>query len=146
MSSKADKRKKALRAYAKKRARRPAGTVAERVSLKANHRLEQRMIRDHIDVLQNVEFSLVRTANESDQIDDLVVERILRDAIKYESSEDPIVRWGLDLLATVRQQRPDVADDLWRDALRVVYTSLTRHSSCQPGDTNYLRFVSRYVG
>ncbi len=145
MSTNADKRKRELRSYARKRARRPEATVTQRVSLKVTHGLEQRMIRDHADLLQNVEFSLVSVAKETDEIDDHVVEQILRCAINHGSPEDPIVRWAMDLLATVRQQHPDVTDALWRDAMRVIYTSLKRHSSCEPGETSYLYFVSHFV-
>ena len=146
MSTKADKRKRELRAYAKKRARRPQATVTQRGSLKVKLGREQRMIRDHADMLQNVESALVSVAKESDKIDDHVVEQVLRFSINHDSSEDPMVWWAMDVLATIRQQRPDVTDDLWRDAMRVVYTSLKRHSTCEPGDTSYLDFVSQYVG
>ena len=146
MSTKADKRKIELRVYAKKRARRPQATIVQRVSLKVNYSLEQRMIRDHADVLRNVESSLVSVAMESDEIDDHIVEQVLRYAINHGSPEDPIVQWAMDLLATVRQQHPDVTDALWRDAMRVIHTSLKRHSSCEPGETSYLYFVSHFVG
>ena len=146
MSTKADKRKKSLRAYARKRARRPQALVSQRVSLKIKRSLEQRIVRSNADVLQNVEFSLVNAANESDEVDDYVVEQILRHAIKGDSPEHPTIRRGMDLLAAVRELRSDIADDLWQNALRVVYASLQRHSSCRPGDTSYLDFVSRFVG
>ena len=86
MSTKADKRKKELRAYGKKRARRPQATVTQRVSLKVKHGLEQRMIRDHADMLRNVESALVSVAKESDKIDDHVVEQVLRNSINHDSS------------------------------------------------------------
>ena len=146
MSTKAHKRTSQLQAYARRRADRPEPTVTQRASLKITHAAEQRMLRNHTDVLQNVEFSLVNAAKESGEIDDHGVKRILLHAIQGTSSEDPIVEWALNLLAVVRDQRSDVSDDLWRDALRVIYASLNRHSSCEPGDTSYLRFVSSYVG
>ena len=146
MSTKAHKRARQLQAYARRRAGRPEATVTQHASLRITHAVEQRMLRDHADVLQNVEFSLVNAAKDSGEIDDHCVKRILLNAIQGKSSEDPIVEWALNLLAAVRDQRRDVSDDLWRDALRVIYASLHRHSSCEPGDTFYLRFVSRYVG
>lgn len=145
MSPKAGKQKSRLQSYAKRRERRPEVTITQPVSLKAKHSVERKMVRDHADLLQNVEFSLVNAARDSDEIDDSVVEQILRNAIGCKSSEDPVVEWAMNLLASVRDLRPDVTDDLWRDALRVVYASLRRHSSCESGDTSYLSFVSQYV-
>lgn len=146
MSANARKRHKQLEAYAKKRARRPEPKVEDRGSLKIKHAAEKRMIRDHADVLQNVEWTLVNAARDSTEIDDSIIEQILRHAIQSKLSEDPIVTWALNSLVAIRQQRSDISDKLWSDALRVVYASLHHHSSCEPGDTSYQRFASRYVG
>lgn len=146
MSTKAQKRKSQLQSYAKRRARRPEATITPPVSLKVKPSVEKRMIRDHADLLQNVEFTLVNAANNSVEIDDHFVEQILRYAIKRKSSEDPIIDRAINLLTAICDLRSDVSEDVWRDALRVVYTSLWRHSSCEAGDTSYLHFVSQYVG
>ena len=145
MATRAGKRKRELQAYAKKRARRPEPTVTERVTLEVKRGLEQRMVRNHAEVLRVVESTLVHAWEEADEVDDYVVEQVLRYTIRHESSEDPIVQWMMDSLATARQQ-VDVTDDVWRDAHRVVYTSLKLHSSCEPGDVGYLHFVSRFIG
>jgi hypothetical protein len=146
MSAKARKRHSQLKAYARKRTHRPEPTVENRGALKVKPAVEKRMIRDHMDILQNVEFSLVNAAKDSSEIDDSVIEQILRHAIHSKPSEDPVVTWALNLLKEMRQQRSDISDQIWSDALRVIYTSLRRHSSCEPGCRNYLRFVSAYVG
>ena len=143
--SKAQKQKSRLQSYAKRRGRRPEVTITQPVSLKVKHSVERKMVRDHADLLQNVEFALVNAAKDADEIDDTLVEQILRNSIGCKSSEHPVVVWAMRMLASVRDLRPDVTDDLWRDALRVVYSSLRRHSSCESGDTSYLRFVSQYV-
>ncbi len=145
MATKADKRKRELQAYAKKRTRRPEPTVMERVPLEVKRGLEQRMVRNHAEVLRVVESTLVHAWQDAEEVDDYVVEQVLRYTIRHESSEDPIVQWMMGSLVTARQQL-DVTDDVWRDAHRVVYTSLKLHSSCEPGDVGYLHFVSRFVG
>ncbi len=145
MSSKASKLHKQLEAYAKRRARRPKSTVDTRTSLKITHAAEKRIVRDHVDVLQNVEYALVQAARDSGNIDDFITEQVLRHAIQGKPTDDPTVMWAMNLLAVTRQERPDISDQLWGDALRVVYASLQRHSSCEPGDTSYQRFASRFL-
>ena len=145
MSTKANKRNKQFQAYAQKRARRPEAAVTQRGSLKVKHAEERRMVRDHADILQNIEFTLVDAARESADLDDHLVEQILRHTIDGTSAEDPIVTWAMTLLAEARDLRAEISDSLWRDGLRVIYTSLKRHSTCQPDDTRYLEFVSQYM-
>ena len=146
MSTKTDKRKKKLQAFAKRRARRPEPIIAPIGSLKVGHAVERRLVRNHADLLQNIEFALVNAASDSHEVDDHCIERILRHAITQKASDDPSTNSALDSLAEIRRLREEAPGDLWSDALRVVYTSLKRHSSCEPGDTSYLRFVSQYVG
>ena len=145
MAKKKDKSRKGLKAAARRRARRPAPVVHAPVALKANHGLEQRMVRDRQDVLQNIEFALVTAARDAEEVDDRVVEQVLQLAIRGLSSEDPIVQWALNLLASIRETREEVPDEVWRDGLRVVYASLKRHSSCGRGETNYLEFAGQFI-
>lgn len=146
MPTKTDKRKKKLQAFAKRRARRPDPIVVPSGSLKVGHAVERRVVRKHTDLLQNIEFALVNAASDSHEVDDQYIESILRHAITQKASEDPLINSALDFLAAIRGQREEDPGDLWNDALRVVYTSLKRHSTCEPGETSYLRFVSQYVG
>ncbi len=139
------KRNNQLKAYAKKRARRPVTTFQESGSLKVKGTVERRVVRDHADVLQNIEFSFVAAARESREIDDAVIEQTLRHAIQSRPTEEPVVSGLLNSLQVIREQRTDISDDLWKDALRVVYTSVQRHSSCQAGCKDYLQFVAAYV-
>ena len=41
--------------------------------------------------------------------------------------------------------RPSIDDQLWTTALRVVLTSVRRHSERRDGDVDYLNFVSAYI-
>ena len=146
VSTRTDKRKKKLQAFAKRRAQRPEPTVVPNRSLKVGHAVERRVVRNHADLLQNIEFALVNAASDAHEVDDQCIERILRHAITQKASEDPSINSALDSLAAIRRQREEDPGDLWSDALRVVYASLKRHSNCEPGETSYLHFVSQYVG
>ena len=145
MSTKTDGRKKKLQAFAKRRARRPEPIVVPSRSLKVGQAVERRLVRNHADLLQNIEFTLVNAASELDEFDDQCIERILRHAITQKDSEDPSTNSVLESLEAICRQRELDPGDLWSDALRVVYTSLKRHSNCKPGETSYLKFVSQYV-
>ncbi len=139
------KHRQALRSADRRRANRPVPQIVPIASLKASGSLENRMIRGHQDVLQNIEFALVSSYREGDNIDDKVVEDALQAAIRGREPEDPAAEEAFCRLAAIRQMREDVPDELWTDGLRVVYSSVRRHSECRPGQTSYLDFVSPYV-
>lgn len=104
------------------------------------------MQRDHLAVLQDIEFALVQACHETEGVDDEVAEQVLRAAITRHPPADPRAERALTLLELVQKEfRSDISENLWTDGLRVVYTSLRRHSDCRPGETRYLDFVSYYV-
>ena len=113
--------------------------------LKASRGLEARMMQEHLDVLQNIEFVFVTEAREDGEIDDSVIAKALKTAITGTETEDPVVADVVEALADLRDMRDDISDELWNDGLRVVYTSVRRHSTCRPGDYDYLRFASQFI-
>jgi hypothetical protein len=132
----------ALKQDRKRRTHRPAGPPPE---LKAPRKLEDRMISDHQDVLENIEVALVTAFWQLDFVDDKLVAGVLRCAIQQTDAEDEETRVLLRLLVHVGELREDVDDATWTNCLRVVYTSVRRHSACRAGDTDYLDFVEQYV-
>ena len=96
------------------------------------------LFETHADLLQNIEFALLEFASDSQEVDDHCIERVLRHAITQKASDDPLTNSALDSLSEIRQLREEAPDERWSDALRVVYTSLKRHSNCEPGETSYL--------
>jgi hypothetical protein len=138
-------RKKALAKAIKRREQRPAPRVPAPANLQANHGLQRRMSRDHLDVLQNIEFALVSAYRESHEVDDRLVGKVLVMAIRGGQPTDPRVRWAVDLLAEIRETRNDVSDELWIDGLRVIYASLLRHSNRDEGETSYLDFAAQFI-
>jgi hypothetical protein len=101
--------------------------------------------RQHADVLQNIESTLLSTYREDDQVDDAVVFAALEASIAGKETTDILVADLVDQLAAVREFRLDQPVEVWRDCLRVVRDSVKLHSSLSPGDTSYLNFVGRYV-
>ena len=102
------------------------------------------MTRDHLDVLQNIEFILLSEYNDA-SIDDRIVAEALRAAVLNTEPDDDIVQFLKKRLEEIREVRSDVSDDTWRDGLRTVLQSVLRHSSLKPGCTRYLDFVADAV-
>ena len=108
-------------------------------------KLLKRVTRDYVDVLQNIEAILVTSWQDDPSIDDAVVHRALRAAIRDKSPADERVRGIVEELAQMRLLRTDVPADVWRDTLLTVAQSVQRHSLCRPGEMTYLRFVSPFI-
>ena len=108
-------------------------------------KLLKRMTRDHVDVLQNIEFALLSGHRDDRSIDDRTIADALKVAIRGDLSEDAGVRSLNEGLGQIRQVRSDVSDDVWRAGLQTVLQSVRRHSSLMPGARGYLNFVSSFV-
>ena len=106
------------------------------------------MTRDHIDVLQNIEFALVQEARNDPRIDDATIDQALGSCLDRtelpDNADSRIVRL-CHLLESMQALREDVSDEIWHAALRTVRKSVRTHSSLAPGDTGYLDFVRPYV-
>jgi len=105
----------------------------------------KRMARDHLDVLQNIEFVLVSGYRSERSIDDRIVADVLIAAILDAEPQDSRARSLNESLESIRVLHSDISDDIWRDGLRTVLESVHRHSSLKPGSRGYLDFVSDYV-
>jgi hypothetical protein len=108
----------------------------------------KRMARDHLDVLQNIEFALVKCAHDDFSIDDRLIDEALRACISqsaYPADADPRVDLLCRMLMRMRSSREDVSDDIWTAGLRTVDESVRRHSSLELGETSYLDFIKNYV-
>ena len=103
------------------------------------------MTRDHLDVLQNIEFSIVSTCRNYGDIDDSIIASALKTTI---AGSDPVGELSAILindLVQIRQMRASVPDNIWTDGLKVVLHSVRNHSDAQPGDRDYLAFIKNYV-
>ena len=108
-------------------------------------KLLKRMVRDHQDVLQNIEFVFISRYREDGRIDDRIVADILKAAIHGDMPEDALAESLIKELEEIRLFRSDVSDDIWRDGLRTVLQSVQRHSYLRPGEREYLDFVCDFI-
>jgi len=103
------------------------------------------MARHHLDVLQNIEFTIISRYCSDRSIDDLIVADALRAVILDTETEDSRAQSLGESLEGIREFRADISDDIWQEALRTVLQSVLRHSSLKPGNRWYLDFVSDFV-
>jgi hypothetical protein len=108
----------------------------------------KQMSRDHLDVLQNIEFTLITLARQADEIDDRTIDEALRIAFRGgepDEDTDEFVAELLEALEDMRGLREDVPDNIWQAGLKTVRDSVRNHSSLAPGEKRYIRFVEPYV-
>ncbi len=108
----------------------------------------KRLERDHIDVLQNIEFALVQQARKNPAIDDFIIDQALQTSIvgaDPPEGTDPRLVSLCESLESVRSLRADVSDAIWSAGLRKIQKSVRLHSNLAPGETSYLDFVRPYV-
>ena len=106
----------------------------------------KRMTRDHLDVLQNIEFSILSTCRNHDDIDDRIIASALKTAVAGSEPVGELSAILINDLVQIRQMRGDsVPDNIWTDGLKVVLRSVRNHSDTQPGDRDYLTFIQNYV-
>ena len=109
-------------------------------------KLYKRMTRDHVDVLQNIEFSIISTRRNHDDIDDRIIASALKTAIAGSEPAGELSAILINDLVQIRQMRGDsVPDNIWTDGLKVVLRSVRNHSDTQPGNRDYLTFIQNYV-
>jgi uncharacterized alpha-E superfamily protein len=111
----------------------------------ATGKLLKRMTRDHVDVLQNIEFAMISAYEKDGSIDDRIIAEVLHAAIRDEEPESARAQSLNEELEEMRNLRADVTEDIWRDGLRTVLQSVQRHSDLRPGERNYLDFVSGFI-
>jgi hypothetical protein len=136
------KRKRALQK--KSNIRQMASQKNSRATL-GPRKLMKRMSRDHLDILQNIEFVLVSGYRSDRSIDDRIVADALKAAIHGEVTDDTRAQSLNESLENIRELRSDISDDVWRDGLRTVLQSVHRHSSLKSGSRAYLDFVSDFI-
>jgi hypothetical protein len=108
----------------------------------------KQMSRDHLDVLQNIEFAIIMLARQEDEIDDRTIDEALRMALhggEPDEDTDGFVVELLEALEEMRDFRGDVPDGIWQSGLKTVRDSVRNHSSLAPGEKRYIRFVEHYV-
>jgi hypothetical protein len=114
-------------------------------------RLLGSIIRDHMDLLQNIEFALVTTWKEDARVDDAAVYAALRAVREDDEARSPLAGEAAAAVRGILDWRRqnlephELSKPLRRAACKKIMGSIRNHSSCTPGDTGYLRFVSQFV-
>ena len=111
----------------------------------ATGKLLKRMTRDHVDVLQNIEFTIISAYDKDDSLDDCMIAEVLQAAVRDEVPDSARAQSLREDLIEMRHLRADVPDDIWRDGLRTILQSVQRHSNLKPGEQEYLDFVSDFI-
>jgi len=108
-------------------------------------KLLKRMVRDHQDLLENIESILVSRYRDDGSIDDRIISDALKAAIHGDMAEEALAESLNKDLGEARQLSSDVSDDIWRDGLRTVLQSVHRHSNLRLGEREYLDFVCDFI-
>ncbi|RKY08859.1 MAG: hypothetical protein DRP66_03590 [Planctomycetota bacterium] len=107
--------------------------------------LFDKMVNNHQDILQNIEFVIISEYRHDSRLDDGIVAETLKAIILNTEPQDKSVDRLKQMLESARRLRDDVSDNLWRDGLRVVLRSVHNHSDFKPGSTHYLDFVGGFI-
>ena len=104
------------------------------------------MTRDHGELLDYIEGTLVSYARDFPNSDDRAVDEALSIALRGrgpdEDEADTVVEL-YEMLESMREYRHDVPDNVWRAGLKTVRDYVRRHSTLTPGDESYLCFVEQ---
>ena len=105
----------------------------------------KKMMREHSDLLQNIEFVLVTGHRQDPSIDDRMVLTALKCVLRADVPDDLRAITLVENLLEVEEMRNDVPEHVWHECLRVVMESVRNHSTLKPGATGYLDFVAPYI-
>ncbi len=100
---------------------------------------------EHAEVLQQIESVLIDRFQEDPEMDDRAASFAVRATLCDAEPVDRLIADIVEELIAVREFRIEVADEVWRNALSVIDTSIHHHSRLQPGETSYLAFASQFA-
>ncbi len=109
------------------------------------NRMFREMTEYHVDVLQDIEFSIVSAWRRDERIDDRAVSLALKAAIAGSEASDELAGAIAHELRDARRLRADVSEEIWTKGLKVVLESVGNHSSARAGDIGYLSFIEPFV-
>ena len=108
-------------------------------------KMMKEMANNHLDVLQNIEFSILETCREHQKIDDRTVAAALKNAIDGSEPADLLTTELVKNLDHYRHLNLSVSDEIWTKGLEVVLNSVHTHSDTKPGDKYYLAFIQSFI-
>ncbi|MBN1795806.1 MAG: hypothetical protein JW804_03965 [Sedimentisphaerales bacterium] len=126
----------------------PIGRKRKYIREEKPEKIFKEMTKNHVDVLENIEFAIINVWRENEQIDDRTVAAALKAIIKKEEPKDILSCLLEKALEGARLIRSDVSDEIWTKGLKVVLESVYTHSPddvIKQGDTYYLEFADMFV-
>jgi hypothetical protein len=98
----------------------------------------------HTDLLEGIEGTILETWRYVTGLCDHWTHLGLVAAMRGDMPDHSCSMMLFEALRKLREERDDVDDELWLDALRVVDQSLRDHSSVRHGDRSYLTFIRTF--
>jgi len=105
----------------------------------------KQMTRDHLDVLHDIEFSIVSTCCSHSEIDDRMIASALRSVLNGSVPADRLSAALVNDLARTREMRARTTEDIWFKGIKVVLQSVNNHSDKKPGTRDYLDFAGAFL-
>ena len=105
----------------------------------------KKMMRDHLDVLQNIEFVLVDGHRQDPSIDDRIALDALRCMLHADVPDDLRTIDLVEKLIEVQEMRPELPGHIWNECLRVIMESVREHSTLKLNATGYLNFAAQFI-
>jgi len=103
------------------------------------------MTEHHVDVLENIEFAIIKVWRENERIDDHAVVAALKAVIEGTTPDSEESRLLVKAIENARRLRRDVSDEIWVKGLKVVLGSVYTHSEAGQGDVFYLEFADMFI-
>ncbi len=107
--------------------------------------MEDRIIAEHQDLLQNIEFALVTRYREDPRIDDMTLAEALTAAILEREPTSELIQSVVEALGAIREFRPEIPDLTWKESWQTVLRSVYRHSKCRRGQRDYIDFIEPFL-
>ncbi len=108
-------------------------------------KMMKRISENHLDLLQNIEFTLISCYRSDKTVDDCVLRDALKVILFKKTYGDLRVQEVVTQLKVIRAMRADISEDIWNDALQVVLDSIHTHSTLTPDARGYINFVSPFI-
>ena len=123
----------------------PTGRKRKFIREEKQEKIYKEMTKNHVDVLENIEFAIINVWRENPLIDDKAVAAALKAVIKAEEPKDIMSCLLKKALEGARLIRSDVSDEIWTKGLKVVLESVYTHSEAEEGDRFYLEFADMFI-
>lgn len=103
------------------------------------------IVRDHIELLGEVEGVLLVYAEENSDVDDRTLDEalgILRGKKEDIRDAERHVKMICLIMGHLRARNKAVSDTVWLGILRTIQDEVRRNSSLNPGETTYIKYAS----